>query len=233
MPKISLCFAQLVFSLFIFIFIFISNGSYAGVVITGTRVIYDSSKKEASVSVRNPDEGTPYLIQSWVDNYATNNTQALPFIVTPPLFRLDGKQENILRIMLINNTLPDDRESIFWMNIKSIPATQKSAQNTLSLAVNSRMKLIYRPRSLFRRASDAYKEVTFSRVNNKLKITNPTPYFISFSRIEINHQPVKESVMVAPFDNKVLSQQLGASAQVSWQTINDYGGVTPRQNVTL
>jgi P pilus assembly chaperone PapD len=231
MPKISLCLAQRVFS--IFIFIFISNGSYAGVVITGTRVIYDSSKKEASVSVRNSDEGTPYLIQSWVDDYARNNTQALPFIVTPPLFRLDGKQENILRIMLINNTLPDDRESIFWMNIKSIPATQKSAQNTLSIAVNSRMKLIHRPHNLFRLAGDAYKEVTFSRVNNKLKITNPTPYFISFSRIEINHQPVKESVMVAPFDNKVLSQQLEASAQVSWQTINDFGGVTPRQNVTL
>ncbi|WP_235427143.1 fimbrial biogenesis chaperone [Yersinia aldovae] len=110
---------------------FISNAAYAGVIITGSRLIYDSSKKEASVAVRNPDEGTPYLIQSWVDNYSSNNTQKTPFIVTPPLFRLDGKQENILRIMLTGGALPNDKESIFWVNIKAIPATQRNAVNLL------------------------------------------------------------------------------------------------------
>ncbi|WP_235427141.1 fimbrial biogenesis chaperone [Yersinia aldovae] len=95
------------------------------------------------------------------------------------------------------------------------------------------MKLIYRPQNLFKGANEAYKKVTFSRVNNQLQITNPTPYYISFSRIYINNQPIKESVMVSPFDKKVLSQPIGASAQISWGTINDYGGITPRQNVVL
>ncbi|EEP96774.1 fimbrial chaperone protein [Yersinia aldovae ATCC 35236] len=212
---------------------FISNAAYAGVIITGSRLIYDSSKKEASVAIRNPDEGMPYLIQSWVDNYSSNNTQKPPFVVTPPLFRLDGKQENILRVMLTGGALPNDKESIFWVNIKAIPATQKNAVNRLSISINSKMKLIYRPRNLFNGASEAYKKVTFSRVNNQLQITNPTPYYISFSRIYINNQPIKESVMVSPFDKKVLSQPIGASAQISWGTINDYGGITPRQNVVL
>jgi len=37
----------------------------AGVIIGGTRVVYDGNKKEASIDVNNPDK-TPYLIQSWV-----------------------------------------------------------------------------------------------------------------------------------------------------------------------
>ena len=35
----------------------------AGVIIGGTRIIFDGAKKEASVSINNPDN-TPYLIQS-------------------------------------------------------------------------------------------------------------------------------------------------------------------------
>lgn len=38
----------------------------AGVVIGGTRVIFDGNKKEASISVNNPDN-IPYLIQSWIE----------------------------------------------------------------------------------------------------------------------------------------------------------------------
>lgn len=38
----------------------------AGVIIGGTRIIFDGAKKESSISVNNPDP-TPYLIQSWID----------------------------------------------------------------------------------------------------------------------------------------------------------------------
>jgi len=38
----------------------------AGVIIGGTRIIFDGTKKEASISINNPD-ATPYLIQSWID----------------------------------------------------------------------------------------------------------------------------------------------------------------------
>ena len=38
----------------------------AGVIIGGTRIIFDGAKKESSISVNNPDT-TPYLIQSWID----------------------------------------------------------------------------------------------------------------------------------------------------------------------
>ncbi|HHT2327683.1 TPA: fimbrial biogenesis chaperone, partial [Enterobacter hormaechei] len=38
----------------------------AGVVIGGTRIIFDGAKKEASISITNPDD-VPYLIQSWID----------------------------------------------------------------------------------------------------------------------------------------------------------------------
>lgn len=58
----------------------------AGVIIGGTRIIYDGNKKEASISVNNPDS-TPYLIQSWVDTMSGGAEKA-PFIITPPFISI-------------------------------------------------------------------------------------------------------------------------------------------------
>ncbi|MFQ6365119.1 molecular chaperone, partial [Serratia marcescens] len=70
---------------------------------------------------------------------------------TPPLFLMQGKKENTLRIIdATNNALPKDRESLFWVNVKAIPSLDKAKQkeNTLQLAITSRIKLLYRPQNL-------------------------------------------------------------------------------------
>lgn len=66
-----------------------SLACYAGVQVGTTRIIYAEGKKEASVSLDNLDS-TPYLIKSWIEN---NNNAGTHFLVTPPLFRLEGKQK--------------------------------------------------------------------------------------------------------------------------------------------
>lgn len=111
-------------------------------VIGGTRLIYDGNKKESSLSISNPDK-SPYLIQSWVSAQETD-TSKVPFIITPPIFRLDGGQDNILRVIRAGGNLPDDKESLYWLNIKSIPSAEKK-NNTLQIAVKTSIKLIYRP----------------------------------------------------------------------------------------
>ncbi|EPX2491959.1 molecular chaperone [Klebsiella michiganensis] len=105
----------------------LSATSQAGVVVGGTRLIYEGGKKEASINLSNPDKNI-YLIQSWVDSEGRGKgTQAekAPFIVTPPLFRLDSNQQNILRIVRAGGNLPEDKESLFWLNIKSIPSARR------------------------------------------------------------------------------------------------------------
>ncbi len=87
------------------------------------------------------------LIQSWVDDLADNNKS--PFIVTPPLFRLDAGDSNDLRVLLTSAQLPNDRESLFTLNIKVIPAnTAPAGENILQFAIKNQLKLIYRPAGL-------------------------------------------------------------------------------------
>ena len=122
----------------------LSSAAISGVEIGGTRLIYNSSGSQAAISVSNPDN-TPYLIQSWVSSNENSDDGDSPFITTPPLFKLNPHAQNSVRVMLIGNSVPQDRESVYWLNIKSIPSSSADAKNELLIAVKSKMKVFYRP----------------------------------------------------------------------------------------
>lgn len=197
------------------------SAANAGVVIGGTRVIFDGGKKEASIGVENPDT-SPYLIQSWVDtdNGGANKT---PFVVTPPLYRLDGGQKNVERIVM-TGVLPQNKESLFWLNIKAIPSAS-THDNTLQIAVKTRIKLIYRPASL-RNSSpeEEVKKLRWQRTGNQLQVSNPTQYVINFNEISLGGQKLNKVTYVLP--GAVTTFTLPASAKgniITFKVINDYG----------
>ncbi|PMC12500.1 hypothetical protein CJ207_22155 [Klebsiella aerogenes] len=70
-------------------FILTITSAQAGIIVGGTRVIYDGNKKEASLNVKNPDKYS-YLIQSWVDNESDGKKAPLKRVntLTPPCWVL-------------------------------------------------------------------------------------------------------------------------------------------------
>lgn len=204
----------------------VTQVSWAGVVVGGTRVVYDGSKKEASISVNNTEATKPYLIQSWVEEVSSTGAHKAPFIITPPLFRLDAGQENVLRIIRAGGQFPENKESVFWINIKSIPSSDKSVTNQLQIAVKTRIKLFYRPAGLSGNAADAYKMLKFTRSGNQLLVGNPTPYHVSFYKVSVGGQEIKNPGMIAPQSSLNLTLPAGAIGAASWQAINDFGGIS-------
>jgi len=215
------------------IFSVFSQMAHAGVIIGGTRVIFDANKKETNISVRNPD-GKPYLIQSWLENATPATSGKPPFIITPPLFRLEAGQENVLRILSSASSLPQDRESLYWLNIKSIPSSDKDDNNRLLVAVKTRMKLLYRPIGLAENASSAYKSLHFTRNGNQVVVINPTPYYLSFYRLAVGGKDLKQPGMVAPNSQISLPLPAGISgSNLIWQTIGDFGNITKEMTAQL
>lgn len=194
-----------------------------GVTVGGTRLIYDGGKKEASLSVTNSDTN-PYLIQSWAETQS-GGTEKAPFIVTPPLYRLEGNQQNVMRIVRTGGNLPEDRESLYWLNVKSIPAVggNKDSANTLQIAVKTRIKLIYRPAGLKGVPEDVADKLTWSQSGQRLTVTNPTPFVMNFQQVKVGGQDVKDATFVLPMSSATFTTL--ASGSVSWKIITDYGGV--------
>lgn len=196
----------------------------AGVIIGGTRVIYDGNKKEASIGVNNPDN-VPYLIQSWIETQS-GVTEKNPFIITPPLYRLDQGQKNVERIIL-TAPLPQGKESLYWLNIKAIPSTPKeTGANTLQIAVKTRIKLIYRPSSLKDSSPEEQADkLTWRSTGNLLQVMNPTPYVMNFNEIMIGGKKVEDVTFVLPGSTVSFPLPKGITrGDVTFKVINDYGG---------
>ncbi|MEF3089309.1 fimbria/pilus periplasmic chaperone [Raoultella scottii] len=214
-------------------FLMIATGGFstyadAGVALGATRVIYPAGQKQVQLAVTNNDDNSTYLIQSWVEN--ADGQKDGRFVITPPLFAMQGKKENTLRIIdATNNQLPQDRESLFWMNVKAIPSMDKSklSDNTLQLAIISRIKLYYRPAKLALSPDQATEKLRFRRSANTLTLINPTPYYLTVTELNAGTR-VLENALVPPMGEASVKLPPGAGSEISWRTINDYGALTPR-----
>ncbi|WP_032697818.1 fimbria/pilus periplasmic chaperone [Raoultella planticola] len=211
-------------------FVFLSiPQSHAGVALGATRVVYPADKKQVQLAVTNNEEKSNYLIQSWIEN--ADGEKDNRFVITPPLFSMQGKKENTLRIIdATNGKLPKDRESLFWINVKAIPALDKSRENEnyLQFAIVSRIKLYYRPVGLDIAPEQAPEKLRFSREMNKLTIINPTPYFLAVTDLKIGNKSL-EHALVPPVGKISVNIPSGSGfGDISYKVINDYGALTPQ-----
>ncbi|MGX5022272.1 fimbrial biogenesis chaperone [Enterobacter sp. UPMP2060] len=210
----------------LFIIICSVHSVWAGITLNATRVIYNESQKEAAITISTSGENRPYLVQSWLENGERGETSP-PFVITPPLFKLMPDTTWQIRITRIREGLANDRESLFWLNVKAIPASDNRERNRMLIATKNVMKLIWRPDSLNAAAAgDAVKQVSVLGDGKAITFRNPTPYFVNIGSLRVNGLPVNTPGYIAPFATHTIphSQRHG---QLEIQAINDYGGLTP------
>lgn len=227
------------------LFLLSTTLAQAGIVVGGTRIIYPADQAEVQVSLKNRDDAKRYLVQSWVSN--TDDSKA-PFIITPPIYKLDENRQTLLHVIYTGakTALPQDRESIFMANIKSVSAMPEELRdkNTLQFAIKTKIKLFYRPTALSDTAAKmAWQSLQFSRSNNQLTIKNPTPFYVTLGQLKVAQKEVKPlgkqdspsalAMMIAPFGEQVFALPAGAQSPVMWTAINDFGAETEARQQAL
>ncbi|HHF5508946.1 TPA: fimbria/pilus periplasmic chaperone [Haemophilus influenzae] len=209
--------------------LFATFSAQASVIILGTRLIYPGNQSSLNVQLNNQDS-SPALVQSWIEDKQVSQAQ-VPFIITPPVTRVEGNQGQTLRITFTGTqALPQDRESLYYFNLLDIPpkpskAYLKDNPNYLQFSVRSRLKLFYRPSNLPYPPAEAYKKVTWLAKGGKLWADNPTPYYLTFTQATVGGKSAPEAVMVAPFSQGEFDVKgVNNGQKVKWSLINDYGG---------
>lgn len=208
--------------------------------INATRLIYPESEKSISVTLRNTMKDKPYLVQVTTSTEQDKMVLA-PFVITPPLFRLEPESINQVRIALVGETLPKDRESVFYFVATGIPgsSTRKSEQQNdningmVQFGVGNIIKIFYRPDNLNMSSSQAQNNLTFTKVNTGVQVSNNSPYYVNLSGLNFSGKKVVldtlNKKMISPFSNYIYETPV-QKGSVSWQTINDAGGVDEHKN---
>ncbi|MDZ8251329.1 hypothetical protein SNA82_24070, partial [Escherichia coli] len=72
----------------------------------------------------------------------------------------------------------------------------------------------------------------FRRSGSKLTLINPTPYFITVTNMKAGNSNLPNT-MVPPKGEVSVDITHAATGDISFQTINDYGALTPRIKATM
>lgn len=199
----------------------------AAVMVGATRLVYDGALKEANLTVSNRGDDSPFLIQSWVSSYNGSEASVDSFIVTPPLFRLDANKENILRVVFTGGAeVPKDRESLFLMNVKAIPAMSdmQRDKNVLQIALKTTIKLFYRPAGLKGSLKDSVAQLGWAAKSGTLSVANPSAFHVVISELKINGQAVSDKTdALRPGEQRDFGVKAKAGDEVSLSYIDDYG----------
>lgn len=202
--------------------------AHAGVVIEGTRVVVPAEEREVAVRMSNKRE-YPVLVESWIECPESEGAACkAPFVLAPPLFRLDPGKGQSLRIFQAPGPKPTDRETLYYLNVRDIPP--KAEGDGVSIAFRSRLKLFHRPPGLAVQPGDAPQQLRWFAGDAVVRVENPTPYFITVIALEPSGGTVQDldGVMVAPFARIEIPLERGntlrASQPLHFTIVNDLGG---------
>ncbi|HGM5492529.1 TPA: fimbria/pilus periplasmic chaperone [Serratia fonticola] len=205
----------------------------AAIALDRTRVIFNGASKSVSMSVSNENKQLPYLAQGWIEDEQGNKITS-PLIVLPPVQRIESGAKSQVKVQGLPavQQLPQDRESLFYFNLREIPP-RSDKPNTLQIALQTRIKLFYRPAAIEatkEMMSNPWQEkMTLTRQGDRYLVNNPTPYYITIVDASASKggKGVNgfEPLMVPPKSNAPLSVSasvLGSAPVLTY--VNDFGG---------
>ncbi|MEH4266360.1 molecular chaperone [Klebsiella aerogenes] len=216
---------------------------YPGFGLNASRVVVMGDARGGTLVTALNNSTNVYLVQSRVlpadglSGYPQYQAKSkVPFLVTPPLSRMEANSQLPLRILnMPGNGLPQDRESLFFLLSRAIPSvtprdSKAGGGPQVVMALEQYVKLFYRPAGLSPTAifDDAVAPaLRFARVNGRLQVTNPTPYHITFGLLTVNGKSVDAAAlrrMVPPMGQQDYPLPAGVTGgPVAWQIIDEFG----------
>lgn len=206
--------------------------TWAALAIDRSRIVINEGTKSVAINVTNKNVQQPYLAQAWIESESGEKVHE-PFMVLPPLQRVEADSRSKLRIEAVKlpGALPDNREQVFYLNLREIPPKSEQS-NVLMLAVQTRIKIFYRPKSLAVGSAETSvpgaEKITMEKRPEGYVIHNPTAYYFSFVNLRSSPEGSRwkdfSPVMVPPFGSASLdlrNRDPGHNPVLSF--VNDYG----------
>jgi len=197
----------------------ISGMSHAAVVLNASRIVMEGTT-EKTITFDNTSDN-PFIVQVEPDN-----SDKPDFVAMPPVFKIKEKGGQVVKIKLLSDTLPQDKESLFYLNFTQIPGIKKNEgdDNRLNIIIKSHLKIIYRPKSVSGFSEKSEAKVSYEILNGKLVIKNDTPNVLSISDVSYEKRILLKNVTIKP--GEVISKSIDSNqvaGPLKAVLINDYG----------
>lgn len=202
------------------------SSAHAAIALDRTRAIFPGDQKSISLTITNENKTHPYLAQAWLEDDKGEKITS-PLAVVPPLQRVEAGKKSLIRINdIATSSLPQDRESVYWFNVREVPPKSEKA-NVIQVALQTRIKVYYRPASIIPERFSRWEDKLILRpVTGGYQVENPTPYYMTVVGITGSEKDSVDknfkAAMIAPKSTLMMPSKIFSTPYVT--TINDFGG---------
>lgn len=215
--------------------------SSASVIINDTRVIFPSNSETRTVQIVNKS-ATEHLVQSWIDDGDEKKSPEelkTALTVYPPVVKINAGSGQALKIVKNKSadSLPQDRESAFWLNILDVPPIPEIKEdNYMQVAIRSRIKVLWRPAGIVMPVTEIKNHVHVKKTSQQSCLFNDTPYYLTIISFEnpgfsennegLNNV-IEKALFVPPFScegiNKINKSSNAKSEAYRIGILDDFG----------
>lgn len=203
------------------------NVSFAQLSFDRSRVIFNAGKsKSQTVVITNNSANAPYLAQAWIENDKGEKIVS-PLAALPILQRINPRQDKQVKINFMGSPaeLASDRETMLFMNVLGVPPKGDANGNEVSIVIQSKMKLFYRPKGLphYDLPNGWIEDVVVKKEGRSIIIENPTAYHsVIYGILNNRNVSVEQDITLKPFSSERVDIQVGNKFYL--MHIDDYGG---------
>ena len=170
----------------------LSYSCQAGILAAKTRIVFKNGEHEQSLMIANTNP-YPVILQTWVDRGEGNpDTENIPFLVLPPFVKVAPDAIHGLKLLYNGKALPNDRETVFWLNLYEIPMIKRHSDQAayMNLAMNTQLKLFYRPKQIAKMSPEMivgkiHFKIVEQDKKNYIECENSTPYHASLINLKV------------------------------------------------
>lgn len=201
-----------------------------------SRLIYDPNSNGVTLSVSNPQD-YPILVEA--STLTEDKINKANFLVTPPLFKLAGKQRSKIKVVKLGGNVHSDRETLNWLCLNAIPperdsawigdyqekVTRKASSKILvQMRMTSCIKLLVRPSSLNGTPIEYANKLSWYKEGAHLIVKNPSPFYMNLKDIKFGTKVIDNPGYIPPMGTLKLDYPSNYSGIVKWKLITDLGG---------
>ena len=199
---------------FIILLIFIyANEGLCGVSVLGTRFVMENNAQLLNIKISNDNE-SDYLIKSTSDDNSV--------IITPPLMLLKRNNSNFITI-IPKEMKKTSSDKLINLTITAIPKSlDKSSDNSVSIAVRSHFKIIYRHKEL---NDSSFNKMELIIKNNHCMLVNNSKFIFTLSLSQHKSEKGNKLFSIRPEESVTLGDKNSAACN-SWVNFyNEYNDI--------
>lgn len=208
----------------------------SGISFDFTRIVMTDNDKKGVFYHAYNNNPFPILVQSWGSNLDTDTGSVdetakklkVPFIVLPPLQRVEPGEKFTLNLRFNGEPVPEKKESVYLLSFKAIPASESNNNNNNKLSMTVVLNI-----KVFIRSGlpddggivSTLNKLTASWQPDGIMINNPSPYWLTLSSMMIDNKEIdkKELLkMAVPMHSTLFKWNKGKPRDVFVRFIDEY-----------